>query len=278
MVKIAVVCPIGHLTHHGYQYVYQTCIESLAAFSDTVYLLQSTRDRAGVDELIEAHDNIVYVGSDKTWFDADPGGMERFDLNQVGENINLGLAMARADGHDAAIAAENNQYIPEAACGPLRDACEMTCALDQPYEWLYRRDQLADVTFHASLRRPWIFNLTHEATVQEPDGSNYLGRFIRHERGNFPRHDAAALVDCPLEMSLEDLNAKMTYFRSLIEFAPKRPRIFSWDYWRDYSLSKFRQKVLDDRPLDQYGKAIAEIGAAHPEFLSHEILELLWQK
>ena len=37
--KISVVCAIGWLDSHGYQYVCRECIGSMAEFADVVYLV-----------------------------------------------------------------------------------------------------------------------------------------------------------------------------------------------------------------------------------------------
>lgn len=273
--KLAIICPIGNLDCHGYQHVYQTCIASMAAFADAIYVPHSTRNRAGVDELIMTYDDIVYIGDERTWFEMGESG-ERFDLLRLRENVNLALDMARADGFDVALCVEVNQYVPIAAREPLRKECELVLAMDQPYGWLYRRDQLASVTFHASLRRPWIFNLAYSARLEIPDGAKVGdGPLIQHARGNWPEDSAVAVVDCALEMSMDDLRDKLEFFRFYSEFVSKRPTRFDWAYWREYSVNKFRQKQPDKTPLDLYGQAVAECAGRHPEFLSHEVLSLI---
>ncbi len=273
--RIAVVCPIGNLDCNGYQHVYRTCIESMAAFADAVYLVQSTRDRSGVDELLTEFSNVHDISSEDTHFKLDQDGKEYFDLRRIDINCNSGLAWARGHENDIAIVVESNQYIPETALEPLRAACNLQYELEVPFGWLYRRDQLAGVTFHASLRRPWIFNLSQAVFLDQPDGARLDGKRIGHERGSYPEHDSAAVVDCPLEMDLSNLQAKLEYFRFHREYVPKRPISFDWSYWREYSLGKFRTKQRDGALLDCYGQAIAAISEQHPEFLSHELLELL---
>lgn len=273
--KIAIVCPVGHFDRHGYQHVIRTCILSMAAFASRVILVQSVRSGQSLADILQAPvANVTLVSDERTWFEMREGA-EYFDLNKIGANVNLGLEIAREDGFEVAIHAESNQYVPKATRKPLKATCAALLEGGYPYGWLYRRDQLADTTFHANLRRPWIFNLAMGVSVGEPDGAILDGHFIQHERGNWPARDGEALVDCPLEMSLADLSEKMAFFRSLVEWAPKRPAAFEWNYWRTYSVNKFRAKEKDGAALDIYGEAIAAISAGHPEFLSHEVLGLL---
>jgi hypothetical protein len=272
--SIAIICPIGPLDRWGYQHVYSPCVASMAAFADTIYMPQTTRNRAGVDELIMDYDNIVHVGNESTWF-AEIDGNEHFDLFRLRDNINRAIERAREDGHQIALCVEVNQYIPVAAREPLAALCAEVRANDQPYGWLFRRDQLAGATFHASLRRPWIWNLAFDVRIEIPDGTLYDNQFIRHERGNWPLEDAAAIVDAANEMSAEDLRDKLTAFRFYSEFVRKRPTTFDWNYQLSYYVAKFRAKELDYAELDIYGQAIADVAAGHPEFMSHEILRAI---
>jgi hypothetical protein len=108
--------------------------------------------------------------------------------------------------------------------------------------------------------------------LEIPDGTLYDNAFIRHERGNWPAEDAAAIVDAANEMGAEDLRQKLTAFRFYSEFVRKRPTTFDWNYQLSYYVAKFRAKELDYAPLDIYGQAIAANAVIHPEFMSHDIL------
>lgn len=274
MVEIAVVCPLGYLSKHGYQHVYMPCLSSIAAFADALYLVQSIDERAGLDELIMAYDNIVLIGDERTWFDV-RDGVPRFDLPRIRDNVNLGIDQARKDGLHVAMCIEVNQYVPTEARRALRHEAEQMRTYDYPYGWLYRRDQLADVTFSANLRRPWIWNLAHDVRLEIPDGASYDGQFIRHSRGNWPAANQAAVVDCANEMSFADWQEKLEFFRFYQEFVPKRPTTFDLNYWMDYTMNKFRQKEVDGGALDLYGQAIAAVSMRHDEFMSHAILNRL---
>jgi hypothetical protein len=280
--KIAAIVPIGPLDKWGYQYIYQPCIESIVAFADKVYLVNSTRENniwptcKRLNALEDTYKKQIKVISNlSTLFSLDDNHKEYFESEQVAQNANKGLRMARIDGYDIGVYIDINQYVPEPAQKPLREYCYEVLRCGTTHGWLYRRDQLVDRTFHSSLRRPWIFNLHSDAEVSNPDGAIWDGKRTLHQRGFFFGHDYKAIVDCPLEMTLEDMDAKFTAFRMYRDLVPKRPK-YSWEYMREYSINKFRQKNIDPlAKLDKFGRMIADISTSRPDFLSHEILEAL---
>lgn len=274
MVKIAVVCPLGYLDRHGYQNVYRACIASMAAFADELYLVQSVNDRTGIDELIMQYDNITLISGLNTYFEVE-NGKPLFDLLRIRDNVNIGIDAAADDDYDVALCVEVNQYVPVHVRDPLGLECAEVRDHDQPYGWLYRRDQLADKTFIPNLRRPWIFNLNFGARLEIPDGASFDGKMIHHIRHAWPEYNNISIVDCALEMTAKDLQDKLEFFRFYHEFCSKRPTSFDLEYWRQYSIAKFHQKQLDGEPLDVYGRAIAGVAALHPDFMSHDVLGAL---
>ena len=108
--KIAVVCPIGPLNRYGYEHVATDCIASMADFADHVFLMQSARDKAGVETVLRANGGrVTLVSDERTWFDA-KDGKEQFDALKVMANVDLGAELA--EGYDVAICLMVNWYVP----------------------------------------------------------------------------------------------------------------------------------------------------------------------
>jgi hypothetical protein len=272
--RIAVVCPVGHLDRHGYQHVYRDCVASMAAFAERVYLVQSVRGSAGTGELLAAHPNVRLISDERTWFARRPDGAEWFDAHKVLENANVGAAAARADGMDCAVCLFVNNYVPESAAVALADKCRWLRENVKPWDWLYRKDQLGGVLFRASVRMPFVVNLSALGRLRFAADSLAVGSEIHTmERGDFGEMDGEAVVDVQLEMTLADLEAKMNFIRCYHDLVPKRRPFFDWGYWRAYYIDKFRQKTRSDEPLDAIGRRLA--AASRADFVSHEILGAL---
>jgi hypothetical protein len=273
-VKIAAIVPIGYLDRHGYQHVYRECVGSIAAFADHVFLVQSVREDTGARALCEEHGNVSLVSGDATWFGRTPEGAEWFDAYRVMENVNLGAGIARAEGYDVGICLMVNHYVPEGARAALRQACLEMVAFEAAWTWYYRRDQLASMTFGASVRLPFIVNLELEREWRfSADALAVRDEVYRMERGDWPIRDAGAVVDVQLEMTLDDLRGKTEFTRGYHDLLPKRPRGWDWDYWRRYYVEKFRAKRRTGLASDPTGVRIA--AASRPDFVSHTVLGAL---
>jgi hypothetical protein len=163
-----------------------------------------------------------------------------------------------------------NNYVPEP--GALRAVCEMMLDRGDGWAWLYRSDQLADQMFSTSVRLPFIVNLARIRRFSA-DSLEIGGELHGMERGNWPEHDAEAIVDVQLEMTVDDLHAKMDFIRCYSDLVPKRKAVFEWDYHRNYYAAKFRQKARAGQVQSATGLRIA--AASQPDFVSRKILEAL---
>ena len=271
--KIAVVCPVGHLDRHGYQHVCGECVDSMAAFADRVYLVQSTRNDTGVDRLLEAYPNAVHISDERTWFARRPDGSEWFDAYKVLENANVGAAAARADGMDCVVCLFVNNYVPDFTAGALADKCQRLVKDRMKWDWLYRKDQLSDVLFRASVRLPFIVNLSAPGLRFAADSLAVDSEIHVMERGDFGEMDGEAVIDVQLEITRGDLEDKMNFIRCYHDLVPKRRPFFDWEYWRKYYVDKFQQKIRSDEPLDRWGCEVAS--KSRPDLVSREILKVM---
>jgi len=253
-VKLAVICPLGPLDRFGYQHTWKPCLESFRAFADKVYCVASEPDVQMPD--------VEMISGPETWFE------DGFDVHQIVFNMNLGLDRAMADGMDVAACQDVNCYVPNGEA--FRGYCESLLERERPYGWVYRKDQLGPVMFHVNGRRPRIFNLSYRWRVGM-DCIKKNGKTVHYEIDEFPEKEAVAYVDCGLEMTLPDLEAKMNYIRCYHDLVPKRKPVFDWGYWKPYYLAKFGKKRVAGRISNSYGKTIADVGNAN--FVSWELLE-----
>jgi hypothetical protein len=119
---------------------------------------------------------------------------------------------------------------------------------------------------------PFIFN----TTIPNPyefgiDSIRHNVDVIPWEYGQWQTHTDEAMVDVPLEMSVEDLADKLNDFRCYHDLMPKRNPVFDWSYWRGYYSHKFGQKSVSGEELSPMGKRIAAI--SQPHFVSHTVLQ-----
>jgi len=182
--------------------------------------------------------------------------------------VQRGRMEAEAEGMDAVVKLECNQYVPREAGYWLRERCAKMCEEGKEYDWYYRKDFVGGVMFHVSLRRPWILPKGTQWNFWI-DSIDCGGNSVRHERGNWPEMDEYAVVDAQLEMTLEDYAAKMTFLRNYVELEPSRGRVFRWEFWKDYLIRKFAKKEMGGR-LDEIGKRL--MYRTKDDFIGQEIL------
>ena len=265
--KIAVVCPIGPLNRYGYEHVATDCIASMVDFADHVFLMQSARDKAGVEAVLRANGGrVTLVSDERTWFNG-----ERFDAQKVMDNADLGADLALAEGYDVAICLMVNWYVPPKNRRGLRLACER--AVETGWAWLYRRDQLGLQMFHVNTRLPWIIALRPGRPHYGIDSIHWQdGTSLDWGRGAWPEYDEQSVIDLQLEMTRADMQERLEYVRFHKDLLPKRPTHFEWDYWKRYYVEKYHKKTLaTDKPT---GAGIVVAGQS-ARFVSSEILEAL---
>lgn len=264
--KLAIVCPVGPLDRYGYQNVAAECIASMARLADVVYLILSTREMAGLNEMLVLSPKITAVSNKYTWFKEWNGG-EFFDIYQVIGNAERGRHIALDDGADCVMLIECNQYIPEHSIPGLRATCEWTID-NAPFGWYYRGDFLAGQMFHANLHRPWIIPAGSDWSFWL-DSARCGDTTVKHTRGNWPEEDQSMIVDAGLEMTLEDYAAKINWVRCYSDLEPARGSKFKWEYWHSYMLKKYRNKEKGGE-LDEIGKVLA--GKVKDDYVSSLIL------
>jgi len=272
--KIGVVCPVGPLDRCGYEYNYMTVMESLSSFGARVYLCSSTRNRANVDSLLARFPNVEYISNENTWFDVDGDGNEVFRMAKLESNLNLTLERCRHDGMDCAVQIHINQYIQDRVREPLRQLCRDMLEAGRPFEWLYKKYQLGNRLFHADSRVPWILNLQIDNpfviradSIHHRDGSEVY----RIEHADFRDKDHVAIVDCPMEMTLQDLADVMNFTRGMSELNPQANPRFDWNVYLPYYVQKYNAKMMSDEPLDATGKAI--VGTSRHDLISWTLLK-----
>ena len=270
--KIGVNCPVGPLDRYGYQHIYLPVVENLSAFATRIYMCSTTRNRANVDSLLARFPKVEYISSEDTWFDMDSDGNEVFSNKKGEENVNLTLERMRQDGMDCGINICINQYVPERAREPLRQACKDILEAGRPFEWLYKRYQLGNRLFHTDTRLPWILNLQIDNPfVIRADSIHHRDGHERYmiEHGDFRSKDHVAIVDCPVEMTLQDLEDKMEFVSHYSELRPVTGHLRDRDYIA-YFTQKFSAKIISNERLDPTGLAIAQ--NSRSDFVSWIIL------
>jgi hypothetical protein len=272
--NIAVVCLVGPLDRFGYQHLAPDVLDNLCAFATRVYLVSSTRNRAGFDPALARHPNLTGLSDERTWFELEPDGRERFSIAALERNAEIAHAACRRDGMDCAIHIHINQFVPARARERLRDRCRRMVERGQPFEWLYKRYQLADRLFHADTRLPWILNLRAEDVFRvRADALEHRRRPESHriQHGRFRARNAEAIVDCPLEMTMQDLADKMNYIACYADLRPgANPRFDPAEYIAYYTRKFALKRMSDEAPDPETGAAVA--ARAGEDFVSRQIL------
>lgn len=235
--KLAVVCPIGRLDRYGYQHVADTCMQTHRRVSVDRFYMSTSRANAP-----DAEKGIV--SDERTWFDLDEEGHERFDIGRLEMAANLGYRMARDAGFDVAVGLHVNNLVTRIGADWLYWEARRIHRGKEFFAYTYRCDQLADRAFGATVRRPRIINL-HADPLPEvgPDVLTMDGEVVaKMERGDWPNMDNLATWDIQLEMTLPDLEDKLNFQRCYSDLVPKRKPTFEWGYWRRYYATKYRQK------------------------------------
>ena len=267
--KLAVVCSAGWLDSHGYQFVCRECIGSMAEFADVVYLVQSTRNRNGVDELMQEYPNIVHIADERTWFSDYPDEREITHFGFHNRNLGIGMRTAAEDGAECIMGMHNNWYIPRRNMAALRARCENAIRDGKPLEWLYRGTQLGSVLFHVSHHVKFIVNPTHPECMEHGKVADKA-----HKRyppaDQFPELDKTMVVDVPLEMRMTDL-AAVWNFSKCYGGRVGGSLVFKWEAFKPIYRKDVSHKVPCPGPLDSIGEVIAR--NSQKDFVSHLVLQ-----
>ena len=270
--KIAILCPIGPLDRFGYQYNHMITLQSFSEFADHIYLCSSTRTDAYIDKVLATFNNVTYISDERTWFEEDEEGNEFFSVFDFERNNDVALESCLADGMDCALHIHINQYIERRGFSALRTRIANLLQSREPFDWLYRRYQLYDRLFYTDTRHPWMLNLQ----VKNPprlraDAILYKGVKYTFEVKDFRQQKDGVIVDCNMELSLEDLADVRNFTRGYVELNPEANPIFDWEVYRPYYINKFNHKILSDDALDYFGQQIAQ--NSQPDFVSHLLLD-----
>ena len=272
--KLAVVCPIGPLDQFGYQYTYSVALESFSLFAEAIYLVASTRSNAHVEEIRQRFPKVIFISNDQTWYKLDEAGQEVFDIYQWDRNLETGINHAHREAMDAAVVLPINSYVPEAAIPLIEGRIKRMIQEERPYEWVYRRIQLGSKLFVPdagvpniiNLRIPYPYRVRYDWT-ESPDGQKIP---ISYD-ASYPDAAQEAFVDCPMEMTVDDLRNKMNFTKSYAQINPSALKQFEFHtHVREYYLPKFLRKVVTDDPLDRLGKMISQNSRA--DFVSQYLI------
>lgn len=264
---IAIVCAIGWLDSHGYQYVYRDCIGSMCEFADKVYLIQSTRDKAGVYDLLCAYPKIVYIADERTWFADSEDAAPVYGFHN--RNLAIGMQAATRDGAECIVGMHNNWYIPRRNMAALRARCEATVGAGLAYEWLNRGTQLGSILFHTSHHVKFIVNPKFPGNMIAGKVADKAHKWYP-PASEWPVADATMVVDVPLEMTLQD-QADYWNWAQCYEGRVGGSKVFDWANIKPLILHDLAHKAVSKDPLDAIGRTIAH--NSRPDFVSHIILK-----
>ena len=272
--KLAIICPVGPLDRYGYQHNHTIVLENLSRFATRVYLCSTTRNRIHIGDLLSRFSNVQYLANEHTWFDLDSNGDEVFRIGRLEEAINACLERCKQDGMDCAVQIHINQYVQDPNRDHLRRVCQDMLDRASPFEWLYKKYQIADRLFHTDTRVPWILNLQIDNPyVIRADSIHHRNGQERYaiQSNDFRFMDHVAIVDCGMEMTPQDLADKRNFVRGYEELAPGiRWGGFNWDNDLAYYVRKFNSKTMSSEPLDATGQALA--AHSQSDFVSWTIL------
>jgi hypothetical protein len=217
---IGVVVPVYNLDCFGYQRYSAACISSFCAWADNVILVQSGRSLTGLAGLVAKHSNLRAVSNENTWF---PGDV--YNCEHVARNRNLGAHLLRTQGCDVIVHLDCNWYMPQRSWGVLRTACSDGSA------FIYRGPLAAGRLHSADFRLPNIHGPDWQVAPDDDSALTGTGELVRRERGYWPEQDENMLVDLGLEITWEELEAKMEFVGAYHDLAPQHPKQFDRAYW-----------------------------------------------
>ena len=272
--KLAIIVPVPDLTRFGYGRIVAECIGSMARIADIVHLVSSTRNDDAAYKIASAYDNVRLISDETTYFSRTPEGDEWFDPYKVMENCNIGMRRTGHGRYDVVACLMCNQYIPETPGEGFYRQAWLMMENNLAWTWVYRMDQLGDQLFHASVRVPFLVNLSKsQPQLRWSTDSLYTTGPVTMQRGNYAEMDAISVVDVQLEVTRDELAAKQNYIRCYSDILPKRKPTFEWDYWFPYYVDKFQKKLPAGTVADPIGLAIA--AKSRPGFVSQQVLAAL---
>ncbi len=232
----AAVVPVGFVD--GYRSTLRLCLERICAEFDAVYLPLTTRKDAGWFDWLP--DNAHLISDRRTWFPL-INGQSYYVPQMVATSTDVGWHAARHGGAEQVVFMFCNCYVTPDCAAYLR----------QPVDglgYVYRCDSLSGVVFHAD--KMWPYILRADSDVQFGlDGITYDGKPTPWIAGCWPEMDGVAVIDLPLELTLEDYARRMNFIRCYHDLVPKRRPEFVWSDWKRYFTDKYSRKQRSGRAL-----------------------------
>ena len=273
--KIAIICPIGPIHKWGYQHTHPLCIASQAEFADAVYLVQSTSDRTGVDELLDTYPNITLISGPETWqhlpdSDDEHPCCQKFMSFHM-RNFGIGRLAAFRDGYRLIINTHANWYVPRRNIGALRTYCATFRAGGSHVGKLWRAFQLANVLFKASDCGDYLMNLDglNEAEVIQYVATLRL-KWDRMPPSHIPANvDDICVVDSSFEMTVDELGGCQTRYDDYDMYG----QTFDWPSILPFTISKFGKYTVSNEPLDYWGGKLAS--RCQLGFVSYQIVKAM---
>jgi len=266
--KIAVVCALGWLDRNGYQHVYRECIGSMAEFAEVVYLVQSTRNRTGIAELMQLYPNIIHIADKRTWFsDYDDEHEITYPLFH-NRNLGIGMQAASMDGAECILGMQSNWYIPHANMTALRARCEAVIRDSKDCAWLYRSTQYAGTLFHVSHHVKFIVNPKHPECMVPGKVADKAHKLFP-PANQYAELEKTNVVDVPLEMTLEDLENIWNWYKCY-DGRVGGSMVFKWETFR--KIYQRSSRILSVCPVNPNGAGALIARNSRPDFVSHIIL------
>jgi hypothetical protein len=274
--KIAISVAVGPLHKWGYQHVCRECLASQAEFADHVYMIQSTEDATGVQELLDEFPNITLISNPATWHhlpgqtdEALPSPHHYMGLFTTFHmrNLSIGRGAAFDDGISIVLSTHNNWYIPRRNVSALREYCEEFAAGGTltGHTWMW--SQLHNKLFGPGMRNCGLCNTTgmlDRAAVEEyyPDM-----KFRYQVRSTIPEQvKNICMVDCSYNLLPSEFEGMHRRF-----FYPGY-RTFDWNSKRAIIASRLMRKCfVQDVPLDYWGEKIA--AKSRPDWMGYQLLQ-----
>jgi hypothetical protein len=269
--KIAISVGVGPLHKWGYQHTYRECIASQAQFADHVYMVQSTADETGVQELLDEFKNVTLISNPETWHHA-PGATDevlafssftRFHQR----NLSIGRGAAFDDGYRVILSTHSNWYIPRRNKTALRKYCqefERTGELTG-HTWLMQ--QLHNKLFGPGLRNEGLCNVVNMSQRADVE-AYYPDMKWRHvDRAVIPPNVGnICMVDCSYNLLPSEYEGMQHRF-----YYPGH-KGFVWEMRREQLAGRLsRRGVARKGALDYWGKKIA--AKSGPEWMGYQILQ-----
>jgi hypothetical protein len=274
-VKIAISVAVGPLHKWGYQWVCRECLASQAEFADHVYMVQSTEDATGAQELLDEFSNITLISNLSTWHHK-PGESDEILMGgrSMGafttfhmRNLAFGRMAAFDDGYRIVLSTHNNWYIPRRNVASLRQHCEAFERSGKTTGHSWMMPQLHDRLLGPANRNEGLCNLSGMR-----NGNKIRAYYPEMKWRHLPVKEIPANVGeiCVVDCSYNLLPSE--YEGMQRRFGYPGNDSFDWETRRAQLADRLlRRNVVVKVPLDYWGEKIA--AKSGPDFMGYQILK-----